>query len=94
MLLTREEILERYEVDEKDCGHNELNTTHSWWVYYKQLYIYIWRSGREYGCTVYQKSKTELDTGMTSADRYSVNKEGLFNILDRYLPKRKEIRLF
>ena len=95
MLLTRQELLDRYELlNEQDCGHIELNGCHDWHIYYKDLYASIWLQGDQYGCTIWIRNKTEFDTGMTSADRYTVNKEGLFNILDRYLPKRKEIKLF
>ena len=95
MLLTREEILGRYELlDERDCSHIEINCCHSWGIYYKTIYIHIWNQKTEYGVTIWNTHKTELDTGITGADKYSVNKDGLFNILDRYLPRRKEIRLF
>lgn len=62
----------------------------SWGIYYRQVYANIWQQRGGYGLTVWISKKTDYDTGITSADKYVLDLNGVLNVLDRYLPVKEE----
>ena len=55
----------------------------SWGIYYKKVYAYICEQKGGYGMQVWIGNRTDYTNAILDLD-------GVLNVLDRYLPKKKE----